>query len=853
VKFRFAIIEKTLNRAQRRCKWLRFLQYSFILGCALCAAALLFSAAVHRGLIVSRPAAIGLGVILAGVAIIAWFVILLVIAIRKADPNWLGAALERSDRRFLDRLNTLLFLEKKGNASTSYPFAIRIAQQTKQIFSRNPPRRPFSSGRAAATFGAFLLFLAATILVYRFYSPWPLLAHVRHRTELASEQSKSLELTPPATNNVEQNKDWGEVRITDPGADLKVTKVDVVPLQIEAAANQALQQVTWSSAVNGGSEATHELPPPAEPRYAVYQPALYLDELQLADWDIMTYYARAKTEKENSFASEVYFLEVRPFREDILKMPGGENGKAYRCLSQMTALINRQQHVIRQTHQHIQKPPEQENLRAQDRGKLADAEGDLRDSTEHLYASMATEMENAPIGVALDNLAKACTSLDHASNYLKQNAMTEAPPTERDALTDLVAARKMFQKAVSDNPDAFHDADQNEDEPPRVALDESKKLQKIAEFRNEAQVGRQFVQKAVEQQRGIERQTKAAAANLPKLAQQERQLQQSVEDFQQEHPHLFKEAQSQFQDARNAMSNAAEAMQNRSAQAGASAATATEQLQKFSDAANGRSAGQQLADAYQLKSMLDSQIRHLDDFSKAETNTSSATDIQKTSQDARETINQLKKVAEQEPTRDAFGQPLRDSLAGTNKVDLDTKLSQLEQAQDHSAQQQRAGDAASALARVSRAFDESQPKTIQMARKSDSLKPDAQSSLNLGMSQLESLARQLEKEQKLSPQAQSQQSREALYNLQNGMRSQYGSNERAEQFLALLDQTLKTEEPLEIEDLRKLLSELQHFSAEVSDRLAAKDDPEVTNIDPSRLPPAYRGRIQKYFQKLSEK
>ena len=72
----------------------------------------------------------------------------------------------------------------------------------------------------------------------------------------------------------------------------------------------------------------------------------------------MTYYAKANTEKENSFASDVYFLEVRPFREDILKMPGGESGEAYQCLSELSALISRQQHVIRQTHQHLQNPPD---------------------------------------------------------------------------------------------------------------------------------------------------------------------------------------------------------------------------------------------------------------------------------------------------------------------------------------------------------------------------------------------------------------------------------------------------------------------------------------------------------------
>jgi len=36
--------------------------------------------------------------------------------------------------------------------------------------------------------------------------------------------------------------------------------------------------------------------------------------------------------------------------------------------------------------------------------------------------------------------------------------------------------------------------------------------------------------------------------------------------------------------------------------------------------------------------------------------------LQKTAREARETTDQLKKAAEQEPTRNAFGQPLRDAL-----------------------------------------------------------------------------------------------------------------------------------------------------------------------------------------------
>jgi exonuclease VII small subunit len=341
--------------------------------------------------------------------------------------------------------------------------------------------------------------------------------------------------------------------------------------------------------------------------------------------------------------------------------------------------------------------------------------------------------------------------------------------------------------------------------------------------------------------------------DLPALSARERQLEQSLHDFQQQHPNLFKDSGQELDQARQSMEQAANEMQKRSANSQSAAAQATKDLQNLSSSMNGGSATQQLADAYRLKQMLDNDIRKLGDFSGAPSNNIQKIDPAQTARDARETVNQLKAAAEQEPTRDAFGQPLREALSGTNKVNIDAKLAQLEQAQDQPLQQQRAGEARDELSRVSKAFGESEPKSLQMARKSDSLKPDAKDSFNLGLSQLDSLAKQLGKDQKLSPQDQGKQGREALYNLQTGMRSLNGDNERGNQIMLHLEDMLKSKDPIEVEDLRKLLSELQHFSVESSDHLAKRDDPEVTNIDPAKLPPAYRGRIQKYFQKLSEK
>jgi hypothetical protein len=846
------VVETSLNRAEFRWKWLKFLQHSFLLGSIICALVLLFGGAIILGWVTSKALATTFFALLGMVGFIAWAVIIISVLAGSPDRSWLAAALERVNPRLLDRLNTLLFLERRRQDAHASSFARRIARQTTYVLAEKAAPTPFPATRAREYMLGFMAALVATVLVYQFYSPWSrLLAAEKAKAIPPVVAEKPLELTLPTTNNAEQSQTWGEVRITDPGGDLRVTKVDVVPLQIEAAANQALKKVGWFSTINGASETPHELPPPSEPRYAVYQPTVYMDELRLADWDVMTYYAKANTEKDSSFASDVYFLEVRPFREDILKMPGGEGGEAYQCLNELSALISGQQHVIRQTHQHLQKPPEQETLRAQDRKKLSEAEADLGDSAQHLYAKMAARMENKPIGEALDNLAKAEKSLDRASQLLGDNVMNEAQNRERRALAELIAARKMFQKAVSDNPDAFAD-DSNKEEAPPTA----KKLNEMAEFRNEAKAAQQFVDKTLEQQRSLEQQTRTSPrTDYIRLGDQEKQLQRSLTDFEQLHPRSFKGTQAEAQQTQDAMAKAAELLQKKSPDARQSTQRATQQLEKLGEAMKNDTTGQQLADAYRMKRMLDHQIKTLGQCANPGPGGGvSDAAVDRTASEARETLNQLKKVAEQEPTRDMFGPPLRATLSGTNKTDLDSKLARVQLAQDQPTRQQRAGEAKEALSKVSKAFEESEPRAMQMAQKTDSLKQGEQESFNQGMSELESLLKQLEDNRQMTPEKQGKQGREALGNLKNGMRALYGDNERGTQILAELDRMLKTEKALDAEDLRKLISELQHFSVETADQMSKREDkPDVTNIDPTRLPPAYRGRITKYFQRLSEK
>src|SRR6185436_14635744 len=102
--------------------------------------------------------------------------------------------------------------------------------------------------------------------------------------------------------------------------------------------------------------------------------------------------------------------------------------------------------------QHVQKPQISDNLQEQDRKKLSQAEADLGEAAQHLYAETASRMENMPVGNMLDHLSKAEQSLHGASKQLAENSMPSAQSHERSALADLVAARKTLQKAIQQNP-----------------------------------------------------------------------------------------------------------------------------------------------------------------------------------------------------------------------------------------------------------------------------------------------------------------------------------------------------------------------------------------------------------------
>jgi hypothetical protein len=779
----------------------------------------------------------------------AFLVVVIGTLVTRPARGFLARQLERVHPSLLDRLNTLVWLEGRTAPPVPPAYARRIEWQARGTLAYEPPEPLFPSTAVWVRWLVALALLGATLAFYVKKQPWTQLAWGSAPLGETPSAEPNLKLPPPEEIAAEVKKAWGEVRITEPGQDLKVTKVDVVPLQIEAASSEGLKDPRYITAVGGGRSQPHALPAPAEPHYAVYKPLLYVDEFRLADWDVLTYYASAGTDAGRSYSSEVYFLEVRPFREDILKLPGGEGGTAYQYLNELSGLIDRQKHVIRETHGYMQRSYEGAAQKKQDRDALSGAEGDLADASRHLYAKIASKMENQDVGVVLDHLAQAERHLDGAARSLAAED-PKAQPQEHDGLNALVATRKSLQKAITDNPDAFKDGDESDE--PMAKLEG--KLDKISEFRNEEKTTQELLDRAVEQQKRLQqRAAKPDEAARRALGAEQEKLRREIAEFAADHPQMFKRAEKERAAADEAMRQSAESLGAASPECATAAGRATASLESLRGAVKRGAVGKDLEQAYELRDILEAQAREL---KRVEEDPSGAggEGLDKTASEAKRASRELKRLMEETPAGDAFGDPLHDALGPARQVERERKLDALPKASGGDARRKAAEQARSGLEQLTRAFEESQPGVTQALRESDALKESDEDGFARALRQLEGLVAGAESGRAKAGDDARKQRREMVLRLRKGVEDRHGRDPKV---AALLDEvekeTTKVDLKVDAQKLRKLMEQIERFRLEASGRpLAPGDDPRLKHVDPEKLPPAYRERIQRYFEKLAE-
>jgi len=837
------LVEAHLRGASRLWKWLRFAQHSATILTLLGLALLGLGGGILRGWIQDTRLALGLAALgfLAGGGLL--IVLAIIVAVVPRKRAWLAAVVERSHGLLLDRLSALVFLEGLKRDRTLDSYFHRIGRQAESELRADPARAPFSPRPALVRWALCLAVFTGVVSFWVKTRPWTLL-HLPSAAPPA-EVASPMPLPTPVSDSVDIKRPWGEVRITEPGRDMKVTKVDVVPLQIEAAANRPLQKALWFT-TSSGKNLSHPLPPPVESQYAVYKPLLYVDEFSLSDWDVMTYYASAGTKDGRSYSSEMYFLEVRPFREDILKLPGGEGGRAYQYLSELSALIDAQKHVMRETHGYLQRASDApKDVRLQDQRKLARAEADLSTAAHHTYAKIAAELEEHDVGEVLDHLSQAEVLLNRASNAIKDDA-PGIVPLEQKALEQLVATRKRLQKAISDNPGGFSDS--SDDTEPTPVVDLPDKLKQISEFRNEEQAGLDFTQKTLDEQRHLaDRAALNDKALDEKIAPDEQKLRKQLQEFRAAHPRIFKGDEKEAVEAERAMETAEKSLSSAPDEAPADTREAASKIKQLRDSLAGKARGNQLTHAYRLRDLLDQEIRTLKELEQGKFSEETA---KQAAASAGNTVQTLRSLIEGGGLDGLLGPGLRESLNDERMQALQSKLDALARAQDSETRKRSATASREALQEVARSFDASAPTAVREARGADTLKGSEEEALEQGLQQLRGLVKEGEEGRPLSEEDKQRQLREALANVRKGAEQLRRSDKQARTLLRL--ERVLGDFKVDATHLKKLMEEIERFRAELTDASERTSLGAMEHVDPARLPAAYRERIQKYFKKLSE-
>lgn len=842
-------LESVLTRTRQRHKWLRFLRYVACLGIALAASVLLLGSAMSRGWLTSPGLALVLFGGLAAVASLALPAIALVALLIDRSRAWSAGQVEDANPSLLDRLHTLVFLgsakeHRDDPALDAYGRRIEkqaIREMTLAVQPLAEERR-----KTRLLWLACLLLVLATGLFYSRFHPFDRLRMGEMwNGPVFPEKADPFGEAPIAdAAELQEEKEapaWGEIRITEPGRDLKVTKVDVVPLQIEAAASHPLTAASWVTSLTGEEPQERRLPPPEEPRFAVYKPYFYVDELGLSDWDVVTYHARASTSADD-YASEVYFLEVRPFQEEIEKMAGGGGGAD--LMNQCSGLIDRQKHVLRQTHRFLARGRDADaDVRRQDQEKLVEAEADLTEAVAHLYAEMASKMENQAIADVLDHLALAEEELEEATAALEVDPAT-APPPEQSALAELVATRKNLQRAINENPEAFGGRS-SDDEPFPIA---EERVKRIAEFRDQEKAAQELLDELIEEQRRIgEACQSAGPGEAGRLAADQEASRRRLEQFAGDHPRLFEEAREEARRADQALASMREALEQRDPDlASERQGEALASLEDLRREVERRTARRQLADTYELKRLLDRQAEKMGEIESSPDEVSGE-EAGRAAAAAKETTRELKELMEESPVGEGFGPELHQALSDARQGERERALDAVGEAGGGAERSRAAERARQGLEEVSDAFEKSAPQLVRELREEDALAESGEEAIANAIRRLQAM----QAGGRGSP-GEAALRREVLFELRRGLEDMDADARRVEALLEEAEEALEHDEEIDPAKLARLLDELERFRTEIGGVEAEKLELDLAHIDPSTLPAEYRERIQNYFRTLSE-
>ena len=425
---------------------------------ALAASLVLFGLAIAQGIIYLaslHAIAVGHGMDLA-VAVRAWDGILAISLLALVLSAWRGYRAWKDSARHIGPL-----LDKKLAASrnrleasaelsqSSDPLAVAQREETAKFLARNPLRRRSYVLALATVSGVALLILNGALATKCIAAYQALAAKLPpHSQDLA--QAKKPEL--PKAPQVPVHAPYAKIDIVAPESETRATPIEEVVVKGDADSDNGFSAVSMQASIDGGPDKSMPIDPALFNKGGEikFNQSLLLDELGAQPYDVVSYYLQGTSRHATPLkvSSQMQFIEVRPFREDVHKVTAF-NGDS-QCFAKLTWLISQQVIVSKRTwiiatNQLAANNP----VVVSETAKSGDAQDKIAQKTHELYQVMTEKGYSASI---VDHVSQAEAAMHQAVGEIRKPELLAASPIQRHALGELVEATKNFIRVTAKNP-----------------------------------------------------------------------------------------------------------------------------------------------------------------------------------------------------------------------------------------------------------------------------------------------------------------------------------------------------------------------------------------------------------------
>lgn len=351
-----------------------------------------------------------------------------------------------------------------------------------------------------------------------------------------------------------------QVTILEPKRDTRVSPVDEITIRAEAVDDFGLSTFSLNYAVNGGEEREVDLGARQHGAGATVwegEHVVYLENLSVRPGDFVAYYAAAADRRgeAGSTATDIYFIEVKPFDETYRQGEGGSGGGGGgggSDVMQTRQLSRRQKEIISATWRVKRTLAGNPGTRAEeDLEAIAAVQDDLRGQADEALGFMRFLVGFSREAMKMvETLEQALEPMTAASEALRSGSVDGALVHERKALTYLTRldaqmrdytvnrGRGMAGRApldLSDTPELELEDERNRYErPDQPAMDRRRERnidenhQRIRDLaRRQQQLNDQMRQLA--EGEGEERREAVRRRELDRLTRSQRELREETE------------------------------------------------------------------------------------------------------------------------------------------------------------------------------------------------------------------------------------------------------------------------------------------------------------------------------------